>query len=82
MAPARRELLMLEGLQAGLAWIIVLQKRTAFREAFAGLTRYQHLKHGREGPGRAKCCTLRLTKGGSQANWRLGAPWLLLRIAA
>ncbi|WP_457323716.1 DNA-3-methyladenine glycosylase I [Roseateles sp. P5_E11] len=30
------ELLMLEGFQAGLAWIIVLRKREAFREAFAG----------------------------------------------
>src|ERR1700687_1375469 len=28
------ELLMLEGFQAGLAWIIVLRKRDAFREAF------------------------------------------------
>ncbi len=30
------ETLMLEGFQAGLAWIIVLRKREAFREAFAG----------------------------------------------
>jgi len=30
------EMLMLEGFQAGLAWIIVLRKRAAFREAFAG----------------------------------------------
>jgi DNA-3-methyladenine glycosylase I len=30
------EMLMLEGFQAGLAWIIVLQKRDAFRKAFAG----------------------------------------------
>ena len=30
------EMLMLEGLQAGLAWIIVLRKREAFRKAFAG----------------------------------------------
>jgi DNA-3-methyladenine glycosylase I len=30
------ELLMLEGFQAGLAWIIVLRKRDAFRRAFAG----------------------------------------------
>ena len=27
---------MLEGFQAGLAWIIVLRKREAFRQAFAG----------------------------------------------
>jgi len=30
------ELLMLEGFQAGLAWIIVLRKREAFRAAFRG----------------------------------------------
>jgi DNA-3-methyladenine glycosylase I len=30
------EMLMLEGFQAGLAWIIVLRKREAFRNAFAG----------------------------------------------
>jgi DNA-3-methyladenine glycosylase I len=30
------ELLMLEGFQAGLAWITVLRKRDAFREAFRG----------------------------------------------
>jgi DNA-3-methyladenine glycosylase I len=30
------ELLMLEGFQAGLAWIIVLRKRGAFRKAFKG----------------------------------------------
>ena len=30
------EMLMLEGFQAGLAWIIVLRKREAFRAAFAG----------------------------------------------
>jgi DNA-3-methyladenine glycosylase I len=30
------EMLMLEGFQAGLAWIIVLRKRPAFRKAFAG----------------------------------------------
>lgn len=30
------EMLMLEGFQAGLAWIIVLRKRDAFRAAFAG----------------------------------------------
>ena len=30
------EMLMLEGFQAGLAWIIVLRKREAFRKAFAG----------------------------------------------
>jgi DNA-3-methyladenine glycosylase I len=30
------EMLMLEGFQAGLAWIIVLKKREAFRGAFAG----------------------------------------------
>ncbi|OYX66155.1 MAG: 3-methyladenine DNA glycosylase [Sphingomonadales bacterium 32-64-17] len=30
------EMLMLEGFQAGLAWVIILRKRAAFREAFAG----------------------------------------------
>src|SRR5712672_1201176 len=30
------EMLMLEGFQAGLAWITVLKKRDAFRAAFAG----------------------------------------------
>ena len=30
------EMLMLEGFQAGLSWIIVLRKREAFRAAFAG----------------------------------------------
>jgi DNA-3-methyladenine glycosylase I len=30
------EMLMLEGFQAGLAWITVLRKRDAFRQAFAG----------------------------------------------
>jgi DNA-3-methyladenine glycosylase I len=30
------EMLMLEGFQAGLAWITVLKKRDAFRKAFAG----------------------------------------------
>jgi DNA-3-methyladenine glycosylase I len=29
-------MLMLEGFQAGLAWVIVLRKRPAFRKAFAG----------------------------------------------
>ena len=32
------EMLMLEGFQAGLAWIIVLRKREAFRRVFAGFT--------------------------------------------
>jgi DNA-3-methyladenine glycosylase I len=35
-ARALWEMLMLEGFQAGLAWIIVLRKREAFRQAFAG----------------------------------------------
>jgi DNA-3-methyladenine glycosylase I len=30
------EMLMLEGFQAGLAWVIILRKREAFRKAFAG----------------------------------------------
>lgn len=35
-ARALWEMLMLEGFQAGLSWAIVLRKRDAFREAFAG----------------------------------------------
>src|SRR6478736_10422482 len=34
-ARALWEMLMLEGFQAGLAWIVVLRKRDAFRRAFA-----------------------------------------------
>lgn len=30
------EMLMLEGFQAGLSWIVILRKRAAFRDAFAG----------------------------------------------
>jgi len=30
------EMLMLEGFQAGLAWIVILRKREAFRKAFSG----------------------------------------------
>ncbi|TAK07506.1 MAG: DNA-3-methyladenine glycosylase I, partial [Rhizorhabdus sp.] len=30
------EMLMLEGFQAGLSWIVILRKREAFRAAFAG----------------------------------------------
>lgn len=30
------EMLMLEGFQAGLSWIVILKKRAAFRKAFAG----------------------------------------------
>ena len=33
------EMLMLEGFQAGLAWIVVLRKREAFRRVFAGFDR-------------------------------------------
>lgn len=35
-ARALWEMLMLEGFQAGLAWIVVLRKRDAFRAAFSG----------------------------------------------
>ena len=35
-ARALWEMLMLEGFQAGLSWAIILRKRDAFREAFAG----------------------------------------------
>jgi DNA-3-methyladenine glycosylase I len=40
-ARALWEMLMLEGFQAGLAWIIVLRKREAFRQAFAGFDPYK-----------------------------------------
>jgi DNA-3-methyladenine glycosylase I len=30
------EMLMLEGFQAGLSWLVILRKRAAFREAFSG----------------------------------------------
>lgn len=40
------ELLMLEGFQAGLAWIIVLRKREAFRKAFKGFDPKKVAKFG------------------------------------
>lgn len=40
------ELLMLEGFQAGLAWIIVLRKRDAFRKAFKGFDPKKVAKFG------------------------------------
>jgi DNA-3-methyladenine glycosylase I len=40
------EMLMLEGFQAGLAWIIVLRKREAFRKAFAGFDPRKVAKFG------------------------------------
>jgi len=40
------ELLMLEGFQAGLAWITVLHKRDAFRKAFAGFNPTKVAKFG------------------------------------
>jgi DNA-3-methyladenine glycosylase I len=42
------ELLMLEGYQAGLAWIIVLRKRAAFRAAFAGFDPGKVARFGEE----------------------------------
>jgi len=42
------EMLMLEGFQAGLAWIIVLRKREAFREAFAGFDPARVARFGEE----------------------------------
>lgn len=35
------EMLILEGMQAGLTWITVLKKREAFREAFDGFDPYK-----------------------------------------
>ncbi len=40
------EMLMLEGFQAGLAWIIVLRKRDAFRAAFAGFDPHKVAEFG------------------------------------
>ncbi len=40
------EMLMLEGFQAGLAWIIVLRKREAFRAGFAGFDPHKVAKFG------------------------------------
>jgi DNA-3-methyladenine glycosylase I len=40
------EMLMLEGFQAGLAWIIVLRKRDEFRRAFAGFDPKKVAKFG------------------------------------
>jgi len=46
------EMLMLEGFQAGLAWIIVLRKRAAFRRAFAGFDPRQVARFGAAEVGR------------------------------
>ena len=43
------EMLMLEGFQAGLAWIIVLRKREAFRKAFAGFDPKKVARFGKAG---------------------------------
>jgi len=40
------EMLILEGFQAGLAWIIVLRKRDAFRKAFAGFDPHKVARFG------------------------------------
>jgi DNA-3-methyladenine glycosylase I len=40
------EKLMLDGFQAGLAWIIILRKRAAFRAAFAGFDPEQVVRFG------------------------------------
>lgn len=40
------EMLMLEGFQAGLAWIVILRKREAFREAFAGFDPHKVARFG------------------------------------
>jgi DNA-3-methyladenine glycosylase I len=46
------EMLMLEGFQAGLAWIIVLRKRPAFRKAFAGFDPAKVARFGKREVGR------------------------------
>lgn len=69
------EVLMLEGFQAGLAWIVVLRKREAFRKAFRGFDPRKVARFGEkdiqrllEDPGiirsRAK---IEATIGGAQA---------------
>jgi DNA-3-methyladenine glycosylase I len=40
------EMLMLEGFQAGLAWIVILRKREGFRRAFAGFDPEQVARFG------------------------------------
>ena len=40
------EMLLLEGMQAGLAWITVLKKREAFREAFDGFDPHKVALYG------------------------------------
>src|SRR5882672_6098780 len=42
------EMLMLEGFQAGLAWVIVLRKREAFRKAFAGFNPAKVARFGKK----------------------------------
>ena len=42
------EMLMLEGFQAGLAWIIVLRKREAFRKAFSGFEPEKVARYGEQ----------------------------------
>src|SRR5260370_39989978 len=42
-----REMLMLEGFQAGLAWIIVLRKRAAFRKPFDGFAPKKGARFGK-----------------------------------
>jgi len=69
------ELLTLEGFQAGLAWIVVLRKRDAFRKAFRGFDPHKVARYGEkdvarllENPGiirsRAK---IEATIGGARA---------------
>ena len=41
------ELLVLEGMQAGLSWLIVLRKREAFRKAFGGFDAERIARYGR-----------------------------------
>src|SRR5476651_1579202 len=46
------EMLMLEGFQAGLAWIIILRKRDAFRKAFAKFDPAKVARFGAKGIAR------------------------------
>ncbi len=46
------EMLMLEGFQAGLAWIIILRKRDAFRKAFAKFDPHKVARFGKKDTAR------------------------------
>ena len=57
------EMLMLEGFQAGLAWIIILRKRDAFRKAFAGFDPKKVARFGKTDVKRLMNCQLEINGG-------------------